>query len=465
MKRRNQTPDAFTYGTIFSGLGQHPRPRAVVKQAYNLYRRMQDSSKIEPNILNVNMMISITGRAGDMERFWSVIRDIPESGPCSATSATYQSIFEALRHRMIDQVDTEGGIASDPLELLRAAQAVWSAAIDAWGRGTLEMNDDVVCSMVKVLNAVPAVSVSDQVFSLIEQTTGVKRPQKPIPNKAESEYDYYEVYQSVKNQPYVVMVEPNNRILMGILEACSRSGRKSVAQYYWDVFTGQNGFRIIPDVPVLKQYLRVLRIARSSADAVALVMNWHDPYTLANPVFVIAMAACQRNAWRPGVLAESAKLYEFRKSIFSWPDMMVLDKFTEILDVSMVNINTEPAVIIRALDILGSDVQDQLKKPGYGWARRGERFQEGSHDSFKQSSVIIAKRVIGVVDYLVNEHNVDPRRFAATKQQLAEFVRSHYGNEPPRSSRSYSEQLGPARHREQSVVEARSMSNSWQGAG
>jgi hypothetical protein len=448
MKKRHQTPDMYTYGTLLSGLANHPRPQVVVQRAYNLYQHMKrEGSKVEPSILNINMMITITGRALDMERFWSVIRDIPESGPNSATPSTYVSIFDALRYANQDQVATAEELASrDTGQTLLAAYAVWAAAVDVWCKGTLEMNNEVVWAMARFLNTTPTVSNSDQVFSLIEQTTGIRRQNPPIrgipSENSEDPSEAYKVFKPVVNRPHAVLVKPNNQMLSQILAAATRLGNKIAADYYWDIITGPNGFQMIPDHANLKDYLRVLRISRSSRDAVRVVTTWHDQSTLENSVFRLSMAACRRNAWRSGVLAQATDLYLFRKNLFSWGDMKVIEQFAEIIDVSLVGVDNSMEDRIKALEALGTDLEEQLETPGKGWFPPVDGGRKTSASDIDRRASTLAKRIIGAIDFLVQK-GVDPSKFASTKNRLADHVRKYHQGDhaefpaPTHAERSY----------------------------
>jgi hypothetical protein len=429
MKKRHQSPDAYTYGTLLSGLNKHHRPRAIVKQAYGIYQNMlREGSKVEPNILHMNMMISIAGRAGDMERFWSVIRDIPETGPNTATTATYTSIFESLRRvNEAGSDSTEGSNIRDENEMMRAAHAVWSAAVDSWCKGTLEMNDEVVCAMARFLNSTSNVLDSAQVFSLIEQTTGIPKFIPPIQDKVASDFntkmEALKLFNPITDKPHAILIQPTNRILDEILTSTQRLRRKRSGDYYWNSITGPSGFGLKPDIPCLKQYLRLFRITKSSKNAVNLITNWPNPSELATPVFRIAGATCQRNAWRPGTLKDATKLYSFRKSLFTWVDMKVLETFIQVIDVSLYTRDATNEERIEALQVLGSDLEDQLKLPGYGWYASGIE-KTASKTTLDERTINLAKKVIGNIDYLVNNgFAID--LFSKTKNSLADFVRRY----------------------------------------
>ncbi|KAF2673172.1 hypothetical protein BT63DRAFT_148567 [Microthyrium microscopicum] len=435
MKKRGQSPDAYTYGIMLSGFDNHPRPTTVVETAWQVFNTMlKDGSRVKPTILHFNKMIHLAGRAGNMELFWRLIQLIPEEGEQAADAKTYNFIFSSLRAYLDKTKEDTSNTKSrqDEHEIFDAGRAIWGAVINAWTRGSVQIDSPLVFAYCRFLQTSTESFYWDQVYSVVEQTTGIKRcggVSTTVPglqqrlksgeltpsSERQLQKEIYSVYDPPANEgSYATLVKPSRFLLSMLMETATRLQQTSSANYYWDILVDHHDVK--PDVVNVKNYLQALRAARASRDLVKVITKL-DRSQIDHGTYRIGMSGCTKNSWRTGSCRDAIVLYKHRQDIFDQPDAKVVESFAAAIKVA------DDEEKIEALRVLGNDPIRMLEVENYGWRAPGQ-LPEGVFAQIEEATKELAKTLIGLYDNLINRKKVTSNTFAEVKNFLAEFVRS-----------------------------------------
>jgi hypothetical protein len=361
MKKRSQHPDAYTYSLLLRGLARNSAhvPTAVAK-ALSLYHGMSGpASRVSPSIIHTNAALLVCARAHDMDALWSIANSIPETGPNTADHVTFTTIFNALK------ADAElSGIRRDPKthrpiatpETIIQARQLWGGIKTRWRSGELMIDENMVCAMGRLLLIGGRPQDWDDVLSLVEQTMDIQRRAPTlrsgkirdedgeeldanvignIPRKAVDEVEldagsefapiprddgfapiartrsgrFNSQNPKLSNVSSFMFAIPTNQTLSLVLEACEKMVLKRAADKYWAFFTDRTGPGIKPDSANCHSYLRIMRTAKSSQEAVQFIRT--QMHLMAEPkTYRIAMSTCVRNKLSPNVMIEAAELMD-----------------------------------------------------------------------------------------------------------------------------------------------------------
>ncbi|KAF2431205.1 hypothetical protein EJ08DRAFT_191362 [Tothia fuscella] len=336
MKKRAQFPDAVTYTIIFRGLAKATEIENQVSKAIALYHGMSISgAKIPPNIIHTNAAINICARAHDMTALWSIVSAIPESGANSANEKTYTIIFNALKadaELKPTEFDRKTGRAIVAESTLLQARQLWAEIIRRWQAGELLVDDDLACSIGRLLLIGGRPQDWDDVLSLVEQTMNIRRQTSPLrsgltgfegdefeplllgnaPRKATKELglDAGMEFAPTRYRSNPSYVRPTKAVLSLVMEACEKMVLKKAAGEYWRLFTKDPDWPITPDSANCHTYLRILRTARASTESVAFIRNEMSHLPAEYRTYRIAMSTCVRNIMSPSVMLEAGELMD-----------------------------------------------------------------------------------------------------------------------------------------------------------
>ena len=384
MKKRAQPPDAHTYTTLLRGLAATKYPQNVAR-ALLIYNSMYAAnSPVKPNIIHTNAMLKVCALYGDLDTLFGVAAKIPTKGRGAPDKWTYTTIFDALRNELWSFLvaNSESAIEQRDRkrqEALLQGRRIWGDCVERLRKGEVSVDEQLACSMGRLLLLGTRPEDFDDVLSLVEQTMGIPRqiprlghPDRKTHLKAVqtntldvkeddmgADQDQDEsiesstilspstvdpvTYSQVPGSEFDSMhssfrsfATPGRSTLSLVFDACIRMRLSSVANAYRILLTSPTGeYRIHPDTENLHMYLRVLRQSRSSRNAVALVEEMMVRPTLGDGVqaktFRIAMSCCVRDSANPAVVGHATKLFQMMIKSLEEPDLKVSQMFVEVI--------------------------------------------------------------------------------------------------------------------------------------
>ena len=342
MKKRAQHPDAHTFTILLRGLAWHTNYPTALQRALSLYHSMYaENSPVRPTIIHTNAVLKVCARAKDLDSLWGVAARLPKTGRNAPDTATFTTILNAVYRisRETARENDQGGtvqVPEDKAERLQQAvmqgRRIWAEIVERWRNGDIRLDEDLVCSMGRLLVLSEAPKDLDDVLSLVEQTMGVQRqftrlaPRASLENPADrylSTSTPQESHQSPLERPedkrtdivpashetdrpsasaehefipsqefdaiapntseITGYVAPGRNTLSLVVDACTRLHRIRAAQDYWGLLTSPP-YNIAPDTDNYHTYLRLLRVQRASRLCVELVQEMRDGLGVGPPV-------------------------------------------------------------------------------------------------------------------------------------------------------------------------------------
>lgn len=395
MKKRGREPNERTYAIMLRGFRLTSRQSGVkpVEAAYGIYKRLlsRDTEAI-PNSYHHHAMIEVCGNHHDMDTLWNVIGDLPEAGDSKPNSQTFSLILIALRNCYDHEIES---IPETQMELreekrqnfLLDAKRIWADIINEWRTGELFLDNSLVSSMAAVLSDPLDELNSYNVLALFNQTMGVPilvpKPQASMKSSEQGKWEagvrgskdrpnytpwrhldsdvdtfgerhmedkdtedgkeeladnlenVFDPLDETKGPDPIPLLVPDNMTLNHILTVCRILTKGTAAgRGYWNLFTLDNeGYKIEPDEGNFHEYLRLLRISRSSHTAVD-VINRQMVHTglLEGKTFHIGMSCCLRDRTNPNVLLSAQALLNIMKDNLPLPDPRPLMSFVKLAD-------------------------------------------------------------------------------------------------------------------------------------
>ncbi|KAK5132793.1 hypothetical protein LTR08_008594 [Meristemomyces frigidus] len=374
MKKRAQFPDSYTYMLVLRGLvGRQERGiKTEVKEewavkAVSIYNSMTaPASRVPPATMHTNAALKVCSFAKDMDGFWGIASRIPEHGPGAADCITYSIILNAIRHSPEASADSDSD-QHEPLDpqmqkgrrrAVEEGKRVWQEVLGKWRAGQVEIDEQLVCAMARVLLLSDRLADWDDVLNLIHQTMNIdrllpalgslERETGHVPGQGahmdaeEEDYPTSEGEQSAdpssaphpstKNTPYaktfhpikplpssksgplhrrgapqppttLPYVRPGNDTLSTLLETCSLMRTPKTATAYWTLLTSP-AHNLQPDLSNFHSQIKLLGQNRASGRTAHLVCEGLVQAGLRGlPVtYRMALGVCQRDMKNPRVL-------------------------------------------------------------------------------------------------------------------------------------------------------------------
>ena len=159
MKKRGHRPDAHTYTIMLRGFGENIRKPNAVSDAMKVYNSMFDiNSKVKPNTIHTNSIISVCAKGSKMDELWSVAGRLPDRGPGGADHVTFTTILKAIERDAIARAarymaqEGEGADSGDIFEeAVEDGRKLWRDVIVKWRRADLKIDESLVCAMGRLL--------------------------------------------------------------------------------------------------------------------------------------------------------------------------------------------------------------------------------------------------------------------------------------------------------------------------
>ncbi|KZF22745.1 hypothetical protein L228DRAFT_135187 [Xylona heveae TC161] len=514
MKKRGQTPDSHTYTLLlrgFADLAMHPY---AVGRALSIYHSLYaPNSPIKPSIIHTNAVLKVCARANDMDSLWGVAAKLPEQGRGAPDNMTWTTILNAVRQSAI-----KDAIPGEPEETgsrrrekaILEGKKMWEDIVSNWRQGNLRVDEELVGAMGRLLLIGSRPKDWDSVLSLIEQTMDIPRlaprlgtsarPSIPVAvarspatetSENEAAQQQNEEEESIgpngtfappdaktalsragragtsgRNQAVPLsFAKPTSPTLSLLLQACIKMRAKQLASHYWDLLTDPTGYGIQPDAENIHNYLRIMRLSRSSRDAVALVDRYMIGRTAkvqpTRKTFRIAMSACARDKINPRALDHASELLLQMLTTIEEPDIRTLISYVDLANESaaskdgQVVLNTlsnlNPAIVnIRSFLAYGGHVARQELQASTKGPRSSSSSSFSSSTSLSTSSPLaqqvdkqtkedaleLVRKLISSYDRLLNNGMVPREKYGDLHKERSKLAAFHtrYGNHPGQAS-------------------------------
>ncbi|KAG0648530.1 Pentatricopeptide repeat-containing [Hyphodiscus hymeniophilus] len=351
MKKRAQTPDAYTYTIIFRGCADHPLPAQALAKVITIYTSMlADNAPVRPNTIHMNAILKMCARADDMEALFAISDHMPGKGIRAPNMVTYSIVLNAIRTHAFTSLRGDLTVVQRRQirqDANRHARRSWSDVIKRWRQGDFMIDESLVCSMGRILLLGVEQDVDD-VLSLVEQTMNVPRQAaflkyrsgqaEPLPLASQDELRLTTIPQdelsAEEPNPFTlaakstgVYVKPGPNTLSLVMEALLDLRLSGPASTYWDMLI--NRFAVDPDANNYHAYLRVLRLARASTATVKLLLEMPASY-MDVKTFRIAMSTCRRDGNNQHAFANAGKVLDIMQTNSTSPDPKVLTEYLDI---------------------------------------------------------------------------------------------------------------------------------------
>jgi pentatricopeptide repeat protein len=480
MKKRAQFPDGHTYAIIFNGCALHPQPSNALAKALPIYHSMMtEKSPVRPTVVHVNAVLKICARAGNMDAMLAIAEDMPSKGVGSPNNLSYTTIFNALRFSAVGDLRntlTPMQKRQNTQKAMLEARRMWFDISKRWGRGELWVDEELVCSFGRLLLIGGRQDVDD-ILSLIEQTMNIPRqiprlgtdarrevdPQAqrsesslqlneeassadPIPEQVagnpQSEVAVVDLFEpiassSTPSPPRGLFAKPGQNSFSLILEALLEMKLKGTAQKYWQILTSEHNIQ--PDRENYHAYLRILRVARASNEAIDVILSM-SIRDLTPSTFRIAMAACRRDKLNKNAFANGGKLLDLMQTALREPDIPFLEEYLELAVTAPAYSKkisssgesdwskySQGKQILRALERLNPSFLNLKALLHFGDPRLTEK-SPTEKTKFVDAILSLIRKMIGIYDLLMDKAMV-PRDFfkplSAQRGKLSAFVNRH----------------------------------------
>ncbi|KAK3724142.1 hypothetical protein LTR37_001264 [Vermiconidia calcicola] len=440
MKKRAQFPDSYTYVLLLRGLAKaqhwarHVKESNVVK-AVSIYNSMSSpTSRVKPSIMHANAVLKVCSQALDLDAMWGVVNQLPAHGGGAPDHMTYAILLHAIRHgafgRDPDNVDA-AQISARRMKAVQEGRAIWRDVIAKWRGGEIQIDEELVCAMGRLLLMSNRLQDWDDVLNLIQQTMNVTRLVPPLGDanrriehvpqeddgrlpEAESEEDsegykdspstkaFLPVHPHRRDSAYpdrptsLAWCTPGNPTLSLLIGACTLLRIPKTAVSYWDLLTSPSGpHKLQPDIANFHAQLRLFSRNRASAKALALLRDAMPAahITPTKHTFRIAMATCMRDKKNNSVLEHATGIINLMEKTLADPDAKTLINYLDLA----VYTDSGPK-ITATLDRLDPIVHNLRSRVTYGADDTGISLKD--HADEKQEILHFFRTMVGVIDTL-----------------------------------------------------------------
>ncbi|KAF2814804.1 uncharacterized protein BDZ99DRAFT_378812 [Mytilinidion resinicola] len=395
MKKRGQSPDAFTYTILLRGYAEHAHVRNVLGQALSIYHSMSaPNSKVPPSVIHTNAALKVCVRANNSDAVWSIAAKIPDGGPNAANALTFTTILNFLRQNAL--INGPEGETEEQATLRREraivdGRRIWVDVAGKWSASQLKIDEELVCAMGRLLLIGSRPRDWDDVLSLLAQTMDIPRlvPRLGTRN-ADGELDKAtkrllerepEALREVELEAYdpetgpsrgaeflplnqktvgggkawpLLYVTPGNNTLSVIQEACLKIIANQESTTYWNLLTDSYGIK--PDLNNLNMRLRIIRQNRASREAVELIENdlVGSDKRPTRGTFRIAMSVCKRDKNNPSVLDHAGRILDVMTSTLADADAKTSSAYADLVFLVAPNSEAIKIALLKLEPVLAS---------------------------------------------------------------------------------------------------------------
>ena len=361
MKKRGHRPEAQTYTIMLKGFAMNIKQQNAVANAVSVYNSIfAPNSTVKPNTIHTNAVINVCARGGDMANLWAIAGRLPERGMGAADHVTYTNIINAIRADAERRSQEEGAVSDKILSnAIQDGEKLWVDVNKRWRAGDLLIDEALVCAMGRLLLLSTNEAHHRSVFSLVEQTMRIRTYKSQ--QDTESSDQSREVsaadtvdtendsttstevanFEPIKNKKHTLAkqmsthAKPSCNTLSMLMQASILTKDLPAGKYYWTLLTSKDGqYRILYDPENFAQYLRLLRISRSSKLICDLFSEASqedrmDAFFLRGN-FIIAMSTCSRDKNNPNVFDHASYIFELMQARLHHVDAKVMEMYLEV---------------------------------------------------------------------------------------------------------------------------------------
>ncbi|OLN81538.1 Pentatricopeptide repeat-containing protein 2, mitochondrial [Colletotrichum chlorophyti] len=323
MKKRGQMPNEQTYTIIFRGCAKPPVPQNGVSKAVRIYNSLlKENSRVKPNSIHLNAVLQACGRAGDIEAMFAIADTADPTAGRQPTAYTYTAILNTLRAQFEERDKTLS--LKEQMDMARKTiqrcKSIWEEVMRNWRKGNLVIDQDLVCSMARVLllgnekDRSEILRIFEETMSVRDLTTANQEKghaskmddkMKDIahPNNTQSK--------GVPRLPNVFYAVPRSNALSVILTIFRDRRQVKLGLRYWDRFVYYYGVK--PDTDNWHQLIRLYERSGSSREAVKTLERM--PLEMILPIFYRrVLATCVADNMNPEAFANATRCLDLMVS-------------------------------------------------------------------------------------------------------------------------------------------------------
>lgn len=388
MKKRAQLPDSRTFTILFRGFASHPQYPTSLDRALAIYQSMSaENCPVKPSIIHTNAVLNVCARFMNVDAMLGVAAKLPTRGAKAPNKVSFTTIINAIRTVMIKKGPTLSD--DDKWESQQTAisqgRSIWGEVRDRWQNRDIEVDEEMVCAMGRLLLHGSTARDWDDVLSLVEQTMGIPRQvprrekengggmsnqsnrheqatkstSEPEPLESDgwtgeeskelrgpqlssrmAESDEKEDVSGNEFDPVdpqkIKYITPGHNTFSMVMDACIALKNFRAAQDYWGLLSDPSGeYGITPDAENYHVYLRLLRVKRASKLSVEMLeeLCYNPPggiKVLQRKTFRIAMSTCIRDVNNPNVLAHANKMARIMLDSLEQADIRALGMYLSL---------------------------------------------------------------------------------------------------------------------------------------
>lgn len=358
MKKRAQSPDAFTYTTLFTGLARNSKFSLSAERALSIYQSMfADNSPVKPNLTHTNAVLNVCALCGNTDAMLGVAAQLPQQGKGAPDKFTYTTILNAIRVQTLAKLGHEPHDAVEVRDqALRQGARLWDEIKTRWSKGELSLDEELVCAMGRLLLISSQSPSHHDILPLLEQTMRIPQtalpateskgparleaPKSALPT-ANSHSESLKLQQADKNKPILgeslptqYYPRPGTKTLSLVMQTCNELRLFQAAQKYWGLLTARDGFDIEPDKQNYLDYLRLLRLQHQSRMTIELMRELKDGLLksegLEPKFFRIALSTCLRDVNNQHALDHATQLVKMMNDTLETPDPAALASYLAV---------------------------------------------------------------------------------------------------------------------------------------
>ncbi|KAF5672862.1 Pentatricopeptide repeat-containing protein [Fusarium heterosporum] len=323
MKKRAQFPNASTYTILFRGLTKTQHPKTAVAEAVKHYNSLLKDPRLEPNITHLNAVLNVCNRANDLDSMFSILDTINDSTR-APTSYTYTTILNALRWNTTGDVKDLSQEQKDfnHNNTIKRGKAIWEEVISKWRKGRLIIDEELVCSMGRMLLMSPSKDEKKEILDLVEQTMNIPNLAKVQEvSAADARKKNPRTGEVVKKDGHGLYVTPGNNTLSLLLHVVHQTRTSSLGIKYWNFLVRE--YDLEPDMDCWLRLFGLLKLAKASAHATEILSI--VPTEIINPrIYRIAMETCDRDNINQNVLKHANRALDSMVERLNIPDPLTM---------------------------------------------------------------------------------------------------------------------------------------------
>lgn len=284
----------------------------------------------------MNAVLNVCARAGDLDSMF-LIADTANESTRAPTPYTYTTIFNALRYQAtLDAGDiTPEQQATNTQKAIDRAKAIWNEVIDKWRKAQLVIDEELVCSMGRVLLLAPNKEQKKEVLDLLYQTMSIPNLAKDAGMDAfqDSQMEKIAVTGAPKKVPSTraVYAVPGRNTLALVLTTLASSRLTTCGIKYWNLLVRYYG--VVPDNDNWLRMFGMLKVAKASGHASSILSLMPDEYIDAKH-YRIAMETCVRDNINPNAIENSNRVLDSMLERLPVPDLHTLRLYLRVALVS-----------------------------------------------------------------------------------------------------------------------------------